>query len=64
MRNCRVYLKNSLDPIYITNYIGHKIRRHGYSEFYGLYRTYYIQDKDIQYISVDVETKEDDKNNC
>ena len=53
MRNCHVYLKDDPRPILINGYIGHKLRRHGYSEFYGLFRTYYIQDKDISYISID-----------
>lgn len=55
MRNCRVYLKNNIQPIYIPGYIRHKIRKQGYSEFYAMARTYYIQDKDISYISIDRE---------
>lgn len=53
MRNCRVYLKNDFQPIHIAGYIGHKIRRHGYSEFYATFRTYYIRDESISYISLD-----------
>lgn len=53
MKECRVYLKDEPFPILIKGYIGHKIRRHGYSEFYGLFRSYYIQRKDIRYISID-----------
>ena len=55
MRNCIIYLKDKFDPIYIKGYIGHKIRRRGYSEFYGLFRTYNILDKDILYFSIDNE---------
>lgn len=53
MRDCRVYLNDDPRPLIVKHYIGHKIRRRGYSEFYGLFRTYYIQDKDIRYISID-----------
>lgn len=53
MKDCRVYLNNDPYPILIKGYIGHKIRQRGYSEFYGLFRSYYIQNKDIRYISID-----------
>lgn len=55
MRNCIVYLKDRFDPIYIKGYIGHKIRLRGYNEFYGMFRTYYIQNKDISHFSIDRE---------
>ena len=61
MRNCRVYLKDNFDAIYIANYIGHKIRYYGYSEFYSMSRTYYIQNKNISYISIDREVITDGK---
>lgn len=60
MRNCRVYLKDKFDPIYITGYIGHKIRKHGFSEFYSLIRVFQIWTKDIEYFSIDVEKGESD----
>lgn len=55
MRNCRVYLKDKFEPIHIAGYIGHKIRKNGFSEFYGVFRTYYIWNKDIAYYSIDCE---------
>ena len=58
MINCIVHLKDQFDPIFIKCYIGHKIRRKGYSEFYGLFRSYYIRDEDILYISIDNEKGE------
>lgn len=60
MRNCIVYLKDKFDPIYIRGYAGHKISRRGYSEFYGLFRTVYIQTKDIEYFAIDNEKGETD----
>jgi len=39
MRNCNVYLNDDIRPIHIVGYIGHKIRRHGYSVFYATFRT-------------------------
>lgn len=60
MRNCRIYLKNKFDPIYIAGYVGHKIRKHGFSEFYSLTRVFQIWTKDIEYFSIDVEKGESD----
>lgn len=60
MRNCIVYLKDKFDPIYIRGYTGHKIRLRGYSEFYGLFRTFYIQDKVIEYFAIDNEKGKED----
>lgn len=60
MRNCRVYLKDKFEPIHIAGYIGHKIRKRGFSEFYGMARTFYIWNKDIEHFSIDVEKGESD----
>ncbi len=51
MRNCRVYLKDKFEPIHVDGYIGHKIRKHGFSEFYTYDKVYQVWTKDIAYIS-------------
>ena len=60
MRNCIIYLKDKFDPIYISGYVIHKICWRGYSKFYGLYRTVYIQNKDIAYFAIDNEKGKED----
>ena len=47
MRKCYVYIKSRLEPILVMGYIGHKIRKNGFSIFYGQKFEYQIWTKDI-----------------
>lgn len=51
MRKCHIYLKNKDCPILVIGYIGHKIRKHGFSEFYTYDKVYQVWTKDIACIS-------------
>lgn len=53
MRECRINLKSRDLPICVIGYVGHKIRKNGFSEFYGIFRTYYVWNKDIAYYTID-----------
>ena len=53
MRKCYVYLKSKFDPILVIGYIGHKIRKNGFSIFYGQNYEYQIWTKDIEYFKIE-----------
>lgn len=58
MRKCYVYTKSRLEPILVMGYIGHKIKKNGFSIFYGQRFEYQIWTKDI--ISFHIEKGSED----